>query len=70
MLVANPNKVITKLENSLEGAGSSPMVDDEDDEEEQEQGFQDILEERPQLKAQMKREAMIEEDIKIPVRNN
>jgi hypothetical protein len=34
MLVANPNKVITKLENSLEGAGSSPMVDDEDDEEE------------------------------------
>ena len=45
------------------------MVDDEDDEEEQEQGFQDILDERPQLKAQMKREPMIEEDIKIPVRN-
>lgn len=39
MLVANPNKVIPKLEHSLEGAGSSPMVDDEDDEEEQEQGF-------------------------------
>jgi hypothetical protein len=70
MLVANPNKVVPKLEQSLEGAGSSPMVDDEEDEEEQEQGFQDILEERPQLKAQMKREAMVEEDIKIPVRNN
>jgi hypothetical protein len=70
MLVANPNKVVPKLEHSLEGAASSPMVDDEEDEECEEQGFQDILDERPQLKAQMKREAMIEEDIKIPVRRN